>query len=330
MKAVMMTAVGGPEVLKINEIAKPVPNDNQVLVRLKAAGLNPLDYKLRKRGTHYPHKMPVILGCDGAGVVEKAGRKVTKYKPGAEVYFCYGGIGDHPGNYAEYNVVDENYIAAKPPALSFLEAGAVPLALITAWECLFDRLMIKKGQNLLIHAGAGGVGHLAIQLAKITGCHVVTTVGSTDRANFATSLGADETILYKERDFVEAVLRSTHGIGADAVVDTVGGDVFNRSLRAVRHYGDLTSILAPPEDADWNTARIKNLRISFELMLTPMSEKLPDSLTHQATILEKCGRLFDESRLKVNIDRIFPLAEAAAAQHYLETNSAAGKVVLTI
>jgi NADPH2:quinone reductase len=330
MKAVMMTAIGGPEVLQTKEIKTPTSKNNELLIKLHAAGINPVDYKLRRKGTRYPDKLPAILGCDGAGVVEKVGQNVTKFKLNDEVYFCHGGIGDHPGNYAEYAIIDEKYAARKPKSLTFVEAAAAPLVLITAWESLFDRIEIKKGQIVLIHAGAGGVGHVAIQLAKTSECNVLTTVGSQAKAEFVTSLGADEAILYKENDFVEAVLKSTKGRGVDVVLDTVGGEVLKRSLEAVRIYGNLVTVLGPPEDMDWNVARVRNVGVSFELMLTPMTENLSEGKMHQAQILDKCAQLIDKNKLTIKIDRVFPLQNAAEAHDYLENNSVTGKVVLEI
>ena len=180
MKAMLMTTTGGPDVLKLNEIEKPVPKKQEILVKLKGAGINPVDWKMRKKGTRYPDKMPAILGCDGAGIVEDVGADAKKLKIGQEVYFCHGGIGDHPGNYAEYAVINENFAATKPNALSFVEAAASPLVMITAWESLFDRIQLKAGQSILVHAGAGGVGHIAIQLAKYAGCTVLTTVSTQE------------------------------------------------------------------------------------------------------------------------------------------------------
>jgi NADPH2:quinone reductase len=195
---------------------------------------------------------------------------------------------------------------------------------------LFDRIEIKKGQIVLIHAGAGGVGHVAIQLAKTSECNVLTTVGSQAKAEFVTSLGADEAILYKENDFVEAVLKSTKGRGVDVVLDTVGGEVLKRSLEAVRIYGNLVTVLGPPEDMDWNVARVRNVGVSFELMLTPMTENLSEGKMHQAQILDKCAQLIDKNKLTIKIDRVFPLQNAAEAHDYLENNSVTGKVVLEI
>ena len=165
-----MTSTGGPEVLALQEVETPkLRSPKDVLVRLKAAGVNPIDTKLRRNGTFYPDRQPTILGCDGAGIAEAVGAGVTRFKAGDEVYFFNGGIGGATGNYAEYAVVDECCTAHKPAKLDMVHAAAAPLVLITAWEALHDRGQIHKKFRVLIHAGAGGVGHVAIQLAKLAG-----------------------------------------------------------------------------------------------------------------------------------------------------------------
>ena len=325
-----MNVTGGPDVLSLQEIEKPIPRGHEILVELKGAGINPVDYKMRKKGTRYPDKMPTILGCDGAGIIEAMGSEVNKFKNGDEVYFCHGGIGDYPGNYAEYAVINENFAAFKPNILSFTQAAASPLVLITAWESLFDRISLKPGQVVLVHAGAGGVGHVAIQLAKHAGCKVITTVGSPEKEEFVKDIGADDVILYKDQDFVEAALEYTQGNGVDVVFDTVGGETFAKSISAARIYGDLVTILAPPDNMNWGTARVKNIRVSYELMLTPMTEDLVDGKIHQAEILKKCANLFDNGNLKIKIDKTFPLEDASKAHEYLENQTTIGKVVLKI
>ena len=202
MKAVLMTEVGEPDVLQLQEVPDPeIQSETGILVRLNAAGVNPIDTKLRSRGTFYPDQMPAILGCDGAGIVEAVGSEVEQLQVGDAVYFCDGGLGAERGNYAELTVVDEKCVTLKPQTLSFVEAAAAPLVLITAWESLYDRGRLQPGQRILIHAGAGGVGHVAIQLAKLQGAEVATTVGNVDNAAFVEELGADLIINYKEEEF---------------------------------------------------------------------------------------------------------------------------------
>jgi len=332
MQAVFMTRPGGPEVLEMRETARPaMSSEHQMLVRIRAAGVNPIDTKLRTRGTYFPEHMPAILGCDGAGIVEAVGNAVDRFRPGDAVYYCYGGLGQPGcGNYAEYAVVDAAYAAHKPASLDFTTAAAAPLVLITAWESLFDRAGLQSGQAVLIHAGAGGVGHVAIQLAKIAGARVATTVSDEEKAAFVRELGAEKIIRYREEDFAAAVLEWTDGIGVDAALDTVGGDTFAHTIPAVRHYGHLVTLLQFPDDADWKTARVRNLHISQELMLTPMIDGLKDGALHQGAILEQCARLFDEKKLSVSVADVLPLAEAAEAHRRIEAGHMTGKLVLAV
>ncbi len=325
-----MTAPGGPEVLQLQEVPDPkIEKDTEILVRLRAAGVNPIDTKLRRRGTFYPNQMPAILGCDGAGVVEAVGSFVQRFRVGDEVYFCQGGLGSNLGNYAQLAVVDERFVARKPASLSFVAAAAAPLVLITAWESLFDRGRLQAEQRVLIHAGAGGVDHVAVQLAKLHGASVCTTVSNDEKAVFVHQLGADHTILYKQTDFVQAALDWTEGEGVDLAFDTVGGETFYKTFPAVRVYGDVVTILEPDQAyMNWKTARNRNLRISYELMLTPMLQGLVAAQQHQAEILEQCSRWIDDRKLKIHISKIFPLAEAATAHQMLEAGSVTGKIVL--
>ncbi len=328
-----MTAAGEPDVLQLQEVPEPqIQKDTEILVRLQAAGVNPIDTKLRKRGTFYPDQMPAILGCDGAGIVEAVGANVERFRVGDEVYFCAGGLGESgTGNYAQLTVVDERMVAHKPTSLSFAEAAAAPLVLITAWESLYDRGRLEAGQKVLIHAGAGGVGHVAIQLAKLKGAQVCTTVGSQDKARLVRQFGADHPILYKQTDFAQAALDWTGGEGVDLAFDTVGGKTFFDTVPAVRVYGDLVTILEPdPAQGNLKTARSQNLRISLELMLTPQFKGLVAAQQHQAEILQQCATWMDEGKLKIHLSETYPLKDAAAAHKAIETGSTTGKISLLI
>jgi NADPH2:quinone reductase len=335
MKAILMSDCGGPEVLQLAEIAMPqIEHGQQVRVRLKAAGVNPIDTKLRARGTYYPQLMPAVLGCDGAGIIEAVGQEVTAFQPGDEVYFCRGGIGGPQGNYAEYAVVDARYIARKPATLDFAHAAAAPLVLITAWEALHGRAAIKSGQKVLIHAGAGGVGHVAIQLAKLAGCEVLTTVGSEQKAAFVKSLGADVVVNYHNGSFVGAALEwsggANGGAGVDVVFDTVGGAVFEQSFAATRPYGQLVTLLQPAANTDWKVARLRNLTTSLELMLSPMYLGWPDAERQQAEILAQCATLFDAGKLQIHLAATLPLVQASEAHRRIEQGGMQGKLVLEI
>jgi NADPH2:quinone reductase len=330
MKAIAFNQPGSPEVLQVVEIPAPtIQKDTEILVRLRAAGVNPIDTKLRQRGVLKPENNLHILGCDGAGVVEAVGTKVQKFQVGDEVYFCNGGLGGLTGNYAELAVIDEGFAAKKPTSLSFAEAAAAPLVLITAWESLYDRGRLQSGQKVLILAGAGGVGHVAIQLAKLKGADVCTTVSSEEKANFVRELGADLPIFYKNTDVADAVLGWTQGKGVDLAFDTVGGESFYQTFSSVRVYGDVVTILEPDAAlGNLKTARLRNLRISLELMLTPMLSSLVDEQIQQAKILEQCAHWIDSGSLKIQVSNKFPLAEAAAAHKLLESGSMTGKIVL--
>ena len=292
--------------------------------------LTPLTPNYGNRGSMYPDKSPTILGCDGAGVVEAVGEAVDRFQVGDEIYFCQGGLGGPNGNYAEYAVVDERFVSKKPASISFAQAAAAPLVLITAWESLYDRARVDAGQRVLIHAGAGGVGHVAIQLAKLKSAEVCTTVSSEEKAAFVRNMGADLAINYKQKDFVEAVLEWTESEGVDVAFDTIGGELFEKTFPSVRIYGDLVTILAPDPQTNWKIARNRNLRISLELMLTPMLEENVYYQQEQAMILRDCARMIDKGQLKIQLTKTFPLAEAAEAHALLEAGSMTGKLVLVM
>jgi len=331
MRAIAMTTNGTPTVLQPQDVINPnlyAPQD--ILIRLRAAGINPIDTKLRRRGTFYPEQLPAILGCDGAGIVEAVGSEVTRFQVGDEVYFCHGGLGKKgTGNYAEYAVVDERFVAAKPKSLSFAEAAAAPLVLITAWEALYDRGRLEAGRRVLVHAGAGGVGHVAIQLAKLKGAEVCTTVSGTQKTEFVKRLGATP-IDYKATDFVDAVNDWTNGEGVELAFDTVGGENLEKTFPAVQLYGDVVTILSPSERTNWKEARSRNLRIGLELMLTPQLTNHLEAQLAQTKILEQCSRLIDQGGLKVYLNQTFPLEKAAEAHKTLEAGSMIGKLALVM
>lgn len=326
-----MTASGAPDVLQLRDVPAPeLKHPTDVLVRLKAAGVNPIDTKLRQRGTFFPDQMPAILGCDGAGVVEAVGSAVRQFRVGEAVYFCNGGLGAASGCYAEMTVVDERFLSHKPNSLSFEQAAAVPLVTITAWEALYDRGRLESKQPVLVQAGAGGVGHVAIQLAKLSGALVITTVSSDEKAALAQQYGADRAILYPQTDVVQAVNDWTDGEGVALGFDTLGGKILSQTIAATRLYGDVVTLLAPTADTDWKTARDRNLRVSFELMLTPMLQGRVPEQQAQAAILKNCAQLIDQEKLSIHVSHVLPLADAAEAHRLLEKGSLTGKIVLTM
>lgn len=331
MKAIYFKTGGSINVLQYGDIKSPDHcNETQALVRIKATGVNPIDCKIRTAPERFPVSFPVIPGCDGAGVVEAIGSHVQGFKPGDEVYFSQPGFNQRQGTYAEYVSVDASLLALKPRSLSFEQAATAPLVFITAWEALHDRARITSGQTVLIHAGAGGVGHAAIQLAKLAGAQVITTVSNEEKASFVKRLGADKIINYLTQDVVTEVSQWTGGKGVDIAFDTVGPDVLQSCFSCVKPYGDVVTILQPVPDTDWSEARKRNVRFSLELMLTPVLLELENAKLHQGKILRQCAALFDDDKLTLEIAHIFSLAEAASAQHFLEHNHPAGKLVIKI
>ncbi len=331
MRAVVMTAVGGPEVLKLEELPDPeIAGDHDVRVRLRAAGINPIDYKLRGYGT-FGNTLPAILGWDGAGVVERTGAAVTRVRPGDEVYFCDGGFGPTPGTYAELKIVDERYLARKPQRLSFVEAAAAPLVTITAWEALRERARVSRGQSVLVQAGAGGVGHMSVQIARLAGARVATTVTPGPKTELAASLGAELCIDYTHEDVGERLRAWTGADGADVVHDTVGGKTFTACFTLVRPYGDLVSnVESPFQDAAVTALHERNLRVSFTWMPAPSVFGWREHRERQRSILEQAAVHFDAGELRVQIGATFPLEQVADAHRAVEAGQVIGKAVLNM
>ena len=330
MKAILMTTIGDPDVLKFQEIAEPeISTATQIKIKLQAAGVNPVDTKIRRNGVFYDQPLPAVLGCDGAGIVVETGTAASQFSVGDKVWFCHGGLGREPGNYAEYTVLDERWVSHSPKTYSFIEAAAAPLVLITAYGALFDRGGLQAGQTVLIHAGAGGVGHVAIQLAKLKSAKVITTVSSGQKAELVKSLGADEAIVYTQGGFADAVNELTGGKGADLVFDTVGAAVFKESIAVTAHFGRLVTLLDPGE-LSLAEARMRNLLIGFELMLTPMLRDLADARGKHIEILKQCALWADQGLLKLHVSKIVPLEAAAEAHRLIETGHTTGKIVLSV
>jgi NADPH:quinone reductase-like Zn-dependent oxidoreductase len=314
MKAISIRKFGGREVLEFLDLPKPTIKPNEILVRLKAAGVNPVDWKIRKgllQG-RLPHEFPIILGWDGAGVVEEVGSEVKNFKKGDEVFAYARKEIIHDGCYAEYIALEERHLAIKPKNLSFEEAAVIPLSGLTAYQSLFESLQLKKGEAILIHAGAGGVGGYAIQLAKQAGAHVITTA-SAGKRDYVKELGADEIIDYGRIDFVEAI-RAAHPGGIDAVFDTVGGEVQEKSADVLKKGGRLTSILALNEGA----LRKKGVVPGY-VFVRPESDHL-----------HRLKEMAERGTLKVRIADRFPLNEAAQAHEIIEGGHVLGKIVLSI
>lgn len=332
MKAVVLRQAGDPDALQLEDIPEPrLPSPSHLLVRLHAAGVNPVDYKLRKSGTFFPDRLPAILGCDGAGVVEECGRDVRRFRPGDRVFFMHGGYGDAPGTYAQWTTVPEFAAAALPEGVSFEEAAALPIPFITAWEALSRAGQPDAGTPVLIHAGAGGVGHLALQLARNRGLLPLTTVRGEEKAREARNNGAIHLIDPDRTDFVQATLDLTEGKGAHLVVDTVGGETFCRSFDATALYGHVSTLLEKScDEASIARAKRRNLSLHFVLILSPSLLGLTGEIAHQTRILESGARMVASGSIKVRISRAIPLDRVREAHALIESGHTSGKIVLTI
>ena len=313
MKAMIITAFGGPEVFQASDWPKPVPQATEVLVRVYAAALNAVDYKIRKGGSWAGVKPPAILGYDAAGVVEAVGECVKAFKPGDEVFYSPS-IWGLPGSYAEYHVADESIVALKPKNLSFIEAATLPLAGMTAWDAM-EFLKPKPGSTLLVHAAAGGVGSLAVQMAKAAGARVFGTCRDCNQ-EAVRELGADEAIDYRAEDFVKAVLRETGGEGVDAVYDTVGGATLADSIPVIKPFGRAASCVS--STADLSSANRKNITIYLGFM--ERARYKLDALR----VLAEC------QLLRPVIDSVLPLSEVAEGHRRLEAGGVKGKIVLKV
>jgi NADPH2:quinone reductase len=327
IKAVVTEGKGGPEVLVLREVDLAWPQGpKDVLVRLRAAALNPADVFFRQLGGYVEGPNPFVLGHDGMGIVEAVGAEVTEVKPGERVCFCNGGIGGTMGTYAEAAVVPEAQLAKVPDEVDDLTAAALPLVGITCWESLHDRAMLQPGEFVLIHGGAGGTGHVAVQLASLAGARVAATVSSPEKARIAISLGAEEAINYRETDFVEAALDWSGGI--NVAFDNAGAETMQKTFRAMAPYGRVVTLMGTPGDDPDLTAYNLNLTIHNVMMLTPMWKGLASRLAAQAGIVRRLLAIVAEGQLTIRHAASFPLAEAGKAQALLESGGAVGKVTL--
>jgi NADPH2:quinone reductase len=331
MTAVVATGRGGPEVLQRRRVPLLWPRGRRdVLVRLKAASLNPADAYFRRFGPYLQSPSPLVLGHDGAGIVEAVGPGASEIGEGDAVCFCNGGIGGQAGTYAEFAVVPEDQLVRIPRGIDFLQAAGLPLVAITACEALFDRAHLRRTEHVLIHAGAGGTGHVGIQLARLTGAHVATTVSTPAKARLAAELGAERIIRYRRQDFVAEAKAWTSGRGLDVALDNVGPEILQRTFRAMTTYGRVVTLMGTPGDDAEGTAYNANLTLHNVMMLTPMWLGLGPRLRRQAGQVRKTLGWLAEKRLKIVVDQVFPLAKAAAAHRRLESGKAVGKILLSI
>ena len=308
MKAVRIHNYGGPEVLKYEDAPRPEPGEGEVLIRVQAAGVNPIDWKVREGDMKdfWPHKFPLILGWDLSGVVEQLGRDVSRFKIGDEVYSLPDPTRN--GAYADYIVVREPELALKPNSLHHIRAAAVPLAALTAWQSLFDTGQLQRGQRVLIHAGSGGVGHFAVQLAKWKGAYVFATA-STKNQDLLRELGVDEPIDYTQQRF-EDIARKI-----DVVLDTLGGETQERSWSVFKKGGVLVSLVQPPSEK-----KAKELGVRAALL---------GSQPNGAQLAE-IAKIIDSGKLAPIIDRILPLCEARRAHELSQSGHTHGKIALRV
>lgn len=318
MKAMVLTAFGGPDAFELRDVPKPVPQAGQVLVRVHATSINPLDYQVR-RGD-YPDlvPLPAITGHDVSGVVEAVGPGVTAFAPGDEVWYTPQ-IFDGQGSYAEYHVAAENIIGRKPASLSHLEAASLTLVGGTVWEALTVRAALRVGESILVHGGAGGVGHVAIQVAKAIGAKVFTTVREANVA-FVRSLGADVTIDYEKEDYVDVIRRETGGRGVDVVFDTIGGSTLARSPDALAQLGRVVSIVDIAQPQNLIQAWGKNA--SYHFVFTRQNRGKLDELR----------TLIDRGQLRPHVGAVYSLAEIPRAHARLENpnNGLKGKIAIAV
>ncbi len=329
IKAIVATALGGPEVLKLQDIDLQWPRGSyDVLVELHMAAVNPADVFFRQLGGYISGDQPFVLGHDGMGVVTSIGSSVTSVKIGDRVCFCNGGIGGTPGTYAEIAVVPEWQLAKVPDNIDNATAAALPLVSITCWEALYDRAQLQPGEFALIHGGAGGTGHIAVQLAALRGAHVAATISSPQKSAIAKELGAELTINYREKDFVEASQNWSKGI--HVAFDNAGADTMQKTYRAMRAYGRIITLMGLPGDDTDLTAYNMNLTLHSVMMLAPMWKGLEERLNQQAGIVRQALDLVAANKLKIRHAETFNLRNAGAAHAFLESGQAVGKVTLQI
>jgi NADPH:quinone reductase-like Zn-dependent oxidoreductase len=309
MRTVTQHVFGGPEVLTIAETERPTPAPGEVLVKVRAIGINPVEAMIRSGGVPILGAPPFTLGWEFSGVVEKNGSGAGQFRPGDEVY----GMPMFPrqaGAYAEYVAAPSAMFARKPVSLDHVHAAALPLVALTAWQGLVDYAQLTEGQRVLVHAAGGGVGHIAVQLAKARGAHVIATA-SAGKHEFVRGLGADEVIDYTAVDFTSVV----HGV--DVVFDAVGGETSDRSLRVLRPGGTLVTIVRH-SDTEFR-ARVESARLRF----------VGVGVRPDGAALEKIAELVDGDRLRPHVEQVLPLADVAKAHELIETGHTTGKIVLT-
>jgi NADPH:quinone reductase-like Zn-dependent oxidoreductase len=305
MKAIRIHQYGGPEVLAEVEMQRPTASPDEVLIKVHAAAINPIDWKMRAGHVKqvFPLTFPATLGWDVSGTVEEAGNKVTQFKRGEEVYALVKG-----GGYAEYVVAPATVVAKKPRAVDHVHAAAVPVSGLTALQALFEVAQLRAGQKVLIHAAAGGVGNFAVQLAKAKGAYVIGTASSKNQA-FLRELGVDQTVDYQKTRFEDAVR------DVDVVLDTLGGETQERSFKVLKKGGILVSLVQPPSQESATKYGVRALFYGGHASSSDLTE---------------IAKLIDDGQVKPVVETVLPLADARRAHELSETGHTRGKIVLKV
>lgn len=325
MTALVVDAVDGP--FRRVRVDRPTPRAGEVLVAIRASAVNPLDTKIRAgAAAHAKHPLPAVLGIDLAGTVAAVGPGVAAFRVGDDVYGMTGGVGGHQGSLAEFAAVDARLLAHKPVSISMREAAALPLVAITAWEGLVDRARVQAGQTVLVQGGAGGVGHIAVQIARARGATVFAT-GSAGQFDQIRGYGATP-IDYRGESLEDYVAKHTTGMGFDVVYDTVGGATLDASFQAVRRFGHVVSALG------WGTHALALLSFraaSYSGVFTLLPLLTGEGREHHGEILRQTSHMVDASQLRPTIDpRRFSIDDAEEAHEAVRRRSAKGKIVIDI
>jgi NADPH2:quinone reductase len=325
MKAMVLREHGGPEVLHPEDCAEPEVGEHDLLVEVHATSVNPVDTKVR-RAASVPRPYPLILGYDVSGVVVGLGASVAGFARGDEVYAAPNLF--RPGANAERVAVDARSAARKPASVDHATAAVVPLVGLTAWRALHGRARLQAGQTVLIHAGGGGVGHVAIQLAKLFGARVITTASGEGSTALCRTLGADEVINHRREDFVQRTLELTGGQGAPVILDLVGGEVPGRSVDCLATYGQLVTILGAETEGAGQKLLYKGATVHYEFMGIPTWRGIePES---QGAVLRNLADLLDRGRLRPHVAHRLPLSELGQAHRLQETGHTVGKIAIIV
>lgn len=306
MKAIMINEYGDESVLNYTDVERPEPQNDEVLIKVHASAVNAVDWKIRDGlGEMFGLKLPMVLGCEVAGTIEAVGAGVQDFKPGDAVYSFLSAF---TGGYAEYAVANQTEIARKPDSLDFENAAAVAAGALTAWQSIFDLANLQSGQRILITGAAGGVGSLAVQLAKAKGAFVIGTASGKNE-EFVKSLGADEFVDYTKQDFEKAVK------DVDVVFDTVGGDTQERAFETLKKNGFLVSAVQPPSEEKAAQYTVKTAMVS---------------VTPNASQLNQINELIESGKLKTHVQTVLPLAEIKKAHELSKAGHTRGKIVLRV